>query len=280
MIGLVALKRPYTFVGRRRYGTQYRRCASIDAGSTGGPALFEVSDLRTVRIYMQVPQAFSGQFHPGQKATLEMPQYPVKLFAAVFMSISYAMNPTSPSTLVQLQADNPDGKFFAGAYCQVHVPLASDPDMVRVPPRDADGLSASGRRRGLCASVWALQQFLVELLHDLRLAPLLLRARSDAVGPFGALDLGFGRLVVEAAPYVADACRRFVWCRCLSRKGGPSGKNERADQGYCCSQNGCAGQVSRWLARRPTFSWIRAGHGEALADSGSEIASVRVSATE
>ena len=57
----------------------------------------------------------------------------------------------------------------------------------------------------------ALQQFLVELLHDLRLAALLLRARSDAAGPFGALHLGFGRLVVEAAPYVADACWRFVW---------------------------------------------------------------------
>ena len=35
--------------------------------------------------------------------------------------------------LVELQADNGAGKFSAGAYCQVHFQLLSDPDMVRVP---------------------------------------------------------------------------------------------------------------------------------------------------
>jgi hypothetical protein len=35
-------------------------------------------------------------------------------------------------------------------------------------------------------------------------------AQSNAAGPFGALHLGFDRLVVEAAPYVADACWCFV----------------------------------------------------------------------
>ena len=106
--------------------------ALINVGTTG-PALFEVSDLHRVRIYVQVPQAFSGQLHPGLKATLEMPQYPGQPFDAVLVSMSHAMNPTSRSMLVQLQADNPDGKFFAGAYCQVHFQLPSDPNVMRVP---------------------------------------------------------------------------------------------------------------------------------------------------
>jgi RND family efflux transporter MFP subunit len=106
--------------------------ALINAGTTGS-ALFEVSDLHKVRIYVQVPQAFSGQLHPGLKATLEMPQYPGQPFDAVLVSMSHAMNPTSHSMLVQLQADNPDGKFFAGAYCQVHFQLPSDPNVMRVP---------------------------------------------------------------------------------------------------------------------------------------------------
>jgi RND family efflux transporter MFP subunit len=106
--------------------------ALINVGTTG-PALFEVSDLHRVRIYVQVPQAFSGQLHPGLKATLEMPQYPGQPFDAVLVSMSHAMNPTSRSMLVQLQADNPDGKFFAGAYCQVHFQLPSDPKVMRVP---------------------------------------------------------------------------------------------------------------------------------------------------
>jgi RND family efflux transporter MFP subunit len=106
--------------------------ALINVGTTG-PALFEVSDLHRVRIYVQVPQAFSGQLHPGLKATLEMPQYPGQPFDAVLVSMSHAMNPTSRSMLVQLQADNPDSKFFAGAYCQVHFQLPSDPKVMRVP---------------------------------------------------------------------------------------------------------------------------------------------------
>src|ERR1700712_205757 len=107
--------------------------ALINAGSSTGPALFEVSDLHKVRIYVQVPQAFSGQPHPGLKATLEMPQSPGQPFEAVLVSMSQAMDPSSHSMLVQLQADNPDGKFFAGAYCQVHFQLPSDPNVMRVP---------------------------------------------------------------------------------------------------------------------------------------------------
>ena len=44
--------------------------------STAGQELFEISDLHRVRIYVQVPQAFSSALHPGLKATFEMPQYP------------------------------------------------------------------------------------------------------------------------------------------------------------------------------------------------------------
>ncbi|HUB49489.1 MAG TPA: hypothetical protein VMB73_31335 [Acetobacteraceae bacterium] len=145
---------------------------------------------------------------------------------------------------------------------------------------DAEGFRTIEPRRWSSASASAPQQLLVDLLHDPRFAALFLRARGDAAGPFGALHLGFGRLMSEAAPYIVDACWRFVWGRCLSRKSGPSGKNERAEQGYSCSQNGCACQVSRSLARRPTVSRIRAGYGKALADTCTEIAPVRLGTTE
>ena len=35
--------------------------------------------------------------------------------------------------LVELQADNADGKLFAGAYCQVHFQLPNNPNVIRVP---------------------------------------------------------------------------------------------------------------------------------------------------
>ena len=35
--------------------------------------------------------------------------------------------------LVELQADNPDGKLFAGTYCRVDFQIPSDPNKVRLP---------------------------------------------------------------------------------------------------------------------------------------------------
>jgi RND family efflux transporter MFP subunit len=105
----------------------------INAGSASGQELFEVSDLHRVRIYVQVPQSFSAGLHPGLKATFEMPQYPGQQFDATLVTTSNAMNATSRSLLVELQADNPEAKFFAGAYCQVHFQLPGDPNAVRLP---------------------------------------------------------------------------------------------------------------------------------------------------
>src|ERR1700733_12728792 len=94
--------------------------------------------------------------------------------------------------------------------------------------QDGDVLPSAGVR----------QQLLIELLHRLRLAALLLRVRSDAASPFGTLHLGFGRLMVQAVPYVANACWRLVRRKCLVRKCGPSRKQEHAEQRYDCNQSG------------------------------------------
>ncbi len=106
--------------------------ALINAGNAG-QELFEVSDLHKVRIYVQVPQAYAAALSPGLKATFEMPQSPGQQFEATVATTSNAMNANSRSMLVELQADNGAGKFFAGAYCQVAFQLPSDPNMVRVP---------------------------------------------------------------------------------------------------------------------------------------------------
>ena len=106
--------------------------ALINAGN-GGQELFEVSDLHKVRIYVQVPQAFSAEIHPGLVATFDMPQYPGHPFSATIVTMSNALDANSRSMLVELQADNADGKLFGGAYCQVHFELPGDPTVVRVP---------------------------------------------------------------------------------------------------------------------------------------------------
>jgi len=107
--------------------------ALINAGSAAGQELFEVSDLHRVRIYVQVPQAFSADLRPGLKAIFQMPQYPGRKFDATLITTSNAMNATSRSMLVELQTDNSDGLLLGGTYCQVEFQIPGDPYMVRLP---------------------------------------------------------------------------------------------------------------------------------------------------
>jgi RND family efflux transporter MFP subunit len=104
----------------------------ISAGGTGQP-LFEISDLHRVRIYVQVPQSFSAGLKPGMAATFEMPQYPGVQFDATLSHISKSINSASHSMQVELQADNSDGKFFGGAYCNVHFKISSNPNRLQIP---------------------------------------------------------------------------------------------------------------------------------------------------
>jgi RND family efflux transporter MFP subunit len=106
--------------------------ALINAGSSG-QALFDVADLHRVRIYVQVPQAFTADLKPGLKATFEMPQYPGQKFDATLVATSSAITESSRSMVVELQADNKDGKLFGGAYCRVDFQIPGDPNMVRLP---------------------------------------------------------------------------------------------------------------------------------------------------
>jgi RND family efflux transporter MFP subunit len=107
--------------------------ALINAGNTAGQELFEISDLHRVRIYVQVPQAFTADLRPGLKATFQMPQYPGQKFDATLVTTSNAMDATSRSMQVELQADNSDGKLFGGTYARVDFQLSGNPNMVRIP---------------------------------------------------------------------------------------------------------------------------------------------------
>src|SRR5712672_1964780 len=105
----------------------------FNAGGGSGQALFEVSDLHRVRIFVQIPQSFTAGIAPGMKATFEMPQYPGVQFDATLSHISKSINANSHSMQVELQADNAAGKFFGGSYCNVHFEIPTDANLVRVP---------------------------------------------------------------------------------------------------------------------------------------------------
>jgi RND family efflux transporter MFP subunit len=104
----------------------------VNAGGTSGRALFQVSDLHKVRIYVNVPQAFLAGMTPGVKATLKLPGRE-KTFEAVLTSTSNSLTENNRSALIELQADNPDDTLWPGAYAEVHFHIPANADVLRIP---------------------------------------------------------------------------------------------------------------------------------------------------
>ena len=105
----------------------------VTAGGNSGRALYTVSDIHRVRIYVNVPQAFLAQLKPGLEASLALPQYASETFPAKLTTTSNAVTPESRAALVELQADNPDGKLWPGSYAQVHFHLKSGDHVLHIP---------------------------------------------------------------------------------------------------------------------------------------------------
>ena len=97
----------------------------VTANGTSGRALFVVSDIHRVRIYVDAPQAFLGEMTRGLKATLELPGSKGS-FAAELVSTANALVEGSRTAQVELQADNAAGKLWPGAFAEVtfHIPAA------------------------------------------------------------------------------------------------------------------------------------------------------------
>jgi RND family efflux transporter MFP subunit len=105
----------------------------VTAGGTSGRALFQVCDTHVVRIYVNVPQAYLGELKPGITASLSLPQFPNETFAATLVTTSDAVTTDTRSSLVQLQAENRDGRLWPGAFTEVHFHLDAKPNVIRIP---------------------------------------------------------------------------------------------------------------------------------------------------
>lgn len=105
----------------------------VQANGNSGRPLFRVADIHEMRVYVSVPQAFLGDVKPGLSASLVLPQYPSETFAAKLVTTSNSLATDSRSALVQLQAENQDGRLWPGSFAEVHFHLESKNNVLRIP---------------------------------------------------------------------------------------------------------------------------------------------------
>jgi RND family efflux transporter MFP subunit len=109
--------------------------AGSSAGNNGGSELFVVSDLRRLRVYVQVPQRQVAQIRPGSAAQVSVPERPGSSYPAKVQSLAQAINAGSGTMLVQLAVENPRGELLPGAFGTVRFDQAAAAgDAVIVPP--------------------------------------------------------------------------------------------------------------------------------------------------
>jgi RND family efflux transporter MFP subunit len=119
----------------------------INAGQAPGTELFRMADIHKLRIYAQVPEAYSAATETGLKAELHFAERPGKVYAADAIRTSNALDPTARTLQVELQLDNTDAQLFPGSYTEIHFKLPASTQTLRLPANTvlfrSDGLQVA-----------------------------------------------------------------------------------------------------------------------------------------
>ena len=84
--------------------------------------LLHISQVRTLRAFVSVPQAMSRGIRVGQTAELTMPELPGRVFEARIVRTAGALDAGSRTLLTELHVDNAKDELLAGSFSQVRFP--------------------------------------------------------------------------------------------------------------------------------------------------------------
>jgi membrane fusion protein (multidrug efflux system) len=107
--------------------------ALINAGVNAGPAMYVISDIRKLRVYVNVPQTYVAAIKIGARADITLPEYPSRKFSALVEASSQSVDASSGTTRMQLALDNADEQLMPGGYASVHLNLDSDVQPLHIP---------------------------------------------------------------------------------------------------------------------------------------------------
>jgi membrane fusion protein, multidrug efflux system len=89
------------------------------AGSTG-QALFVIARVDPLRVFVNVPQAYSQTIKPGAKASVTLQEFPGQTFPGTIARTADAIDPATRTLLTEVDVPNRDGKLLPGSFGQVH----------------------------------------------------------------------------------------------------------------------------------------------------------------
>jgi RND family efflux transporter MFP subunit len=98
----------------------------INSGA-GSPTaeLFHIAAIRTLRVYINVPQQFSPAAKPGLPATLTLQEFPGRKFKGTLVRTANAIDLPTRTLLVEVDVENSTGELLPGAFAEVHLAVPS-----------------------------------------------------------------------------------------------------------------------------------------------------------
>jgi RND family efflux transporter MFP subunit len=95
--------------------------------------IFDISAVRTLRVFINVPQIYSPDAKNGIIAKLTLPQYPGRTFQGKLVRSSDAVDPATRTLLAEVDVDNRSGELLPGSYTEVHLNVSSEAPVLIVP---------------------------------------------------------------------------------------------------------------------------------------------------
>jgi RND family efflux transporter MFP subunit len=90
----------------------------INQGS--GAELFHMQAIQTLRVYANVPEAYTQTLHRGMKINITFPERPGKVYGGTLVRTADAIDPASRTLLTEIDVDNRSGELLPGSLAQVH----------------------------------------------------------------------------------------------------------------------------------------------------------------
>ncbi|HEV1287762.1 MAG TPA: efflux RND transporter periplasmic adaptor subunit [Bryobacteraceae bacterium] len=128
---------PYDGIVTFRSGQSDPGTLISSGNTTATKELIRVSEIDTIRIFVNVPQSYSTLIHAGQTADLIVDEFPGRTFPARVRGTTNSVDPSTRALLAVLLVDNPKGELLPGMYAKVRFAL---PHMVSVMMLPADAL--------------------------------------------------------------------------------------------------------------------------------------------
>jgi RND family efflux transporter MFP subunit len=99
--------------------------ALITAGSNGGPSteLFQIAQPDKLRVYVNVPEAYSLGAKPGLPAQLTLAEFAGRRFEGKLVRTANAIDPATRTLLVEIEVNNPTNTLLSGAYAEVRMKI-------------------------------------------------------------------------------------------------------------------------------------------------------------